>query len=52
MMEKLQTKQNDDNVCQKMQWRLLKADTLKTNIFVRFRQVSTLDRLGLWNFDQ
>ena len=52
MMEKLQTKQNDDNFYQKIQWSLLKADTLKTNIFVRFRQLSTLDRLGLWNFDQ
>ena len=30
----------------------LKADTLGTNIFVGFRQVSVLDRLCLWDFDQ
>ena len=29
-----------------------KIDTLGTNIFVRFRQVSALDRLCLWDFDQ
>ena len=28
-----------------IQWNLSKADTLGTNIFVRFRQVSALDRL-------
>ena len=35
-----------------IQWNLSKADTLGTNIFVRFRQVSALDRLGLWDFHQ
>ena len=36
---------------QSIQWNLFKADTLGTNIFVRFRQVSALDRLCL-DFDQ
>ena len=35
-----------------IQWNLSKADTFGTNIFVRFRQVSALDRLNLWDFDQ
>ena len=35
-----------------LQWNLSKADTLGTKIFVRFRQVSALDRLDLWDFDQ
>ena len=36
---------------QSLQWNLSKADTLGTNIFLRFRQVSALDRLCL-DFDQ
>ena len=36
----------------KLQQNLSKADTLGTNIFVRFRKVSVLDRLCLWDFDQ
>ena len=32
---------------QSLQWNLSKADTLGTNIFVRFRQVSALDRFFL-----
>ena len=35
-----------------IQLNLSKANTMGTNIFVRFRQVSALDRLGLWDFDQ
>ena len=35
-----------------IQWNLSKANTLGTNIFVRFRQVSALDRLCLWDFYQ
>ena len=35
-----------------IQWILFKADTLGANSFVRFRQVSALDRLGLSDFDQ
>ena len=30
---------------------LSETDTLEANIFVRFRQVVTLDRLGLRDFD-
>ena len=35
-----------------LQWNLSKANTLGTNIFVRFKQVSALDRLCLWDFKQ
>ena len=35
-----------------VQWELFKVDTIGTNTVVHFRQVSTLDRLGLWYFDQ
>ena len=35
-----------------LQWNLSKADTCRANIFVRFRQMSTLDGLSLWDFDQ
>ena len=37
---------------QKVQWNLSKADTLGTDILVRFTEVSALDRLNLWEFDQ
>ena len=35
-----------------VQWNLSKADTFGTDIFVRFRQVSALDRLCLLDFHQ
>ena len=35
-----------------LEWNQYKADIFATNIFIRFRQVSTLDRLGLWDIDQ
>ena len=34
------------------QWNLSKVDTLGATIFVCFRQVSGLDRLCLWDFNQ
>ena len=39
-------------IIDRLLWNLSKADTLGINIFVRFRQVSALDRLGLWDFHQ
>ena len=42
----------NNDFAMKVQWNLSKADTLGTNIFVRFRQMLTLDRLCLWDFDQ
>ena len=35
-----------------VQLNLSKADTFGTNTFVHFRQVSALDRLCLWDFNQ
>ena len=42
----------EESLYTRVQWNLSKADIFGTIIVVRFRQVSTLDRLCLWDFNQ